>query len=436
MSHLMFEPAVTKSAGTTDLDQTRCHNAVNEIAGNGGDSITTSTGTNWADASYDATGNTILMPNSKQLGNGASPKYDAWNQMVYIQYAYELMYCEYDGLGQRIRKQLPNDNHEWNYYYNDRWQLLTEVKDGSVEAIYHWHPFYIDALATRMRASDTHFFTHDANFNVTAAVDDSTDAVVERYNYTPYGTPTVLDANFADDADQTSDIGNQHLYTGRERDPETGLQLNRHRYYASHLGRWLSRDPIGYSSDNRSSGKNLYEYVLGQPTGLVDPLGLAEIPPIMLEPPGPTFGPPWYPGMDWPPPPASPCPCKSEPFEGSQVQCTVREIRACRMVQRVPVPWPPSFRIRPWTPHPAMKPVLVCDIPIAPGNGLFSGQRCSCSWEETQLCVKKDCKEAGEVSIHDGGSCGVTYGGVTWGELGMGCSCQAPEPKSKSLCGN
>jgi len=55
------------------------------------------------------------MPNSEQLGNGASPKYDAWNRMVYIQYAYDLMYCEYDGLGQRIRKQLPGGNDEWNY---------------------------------------------------------------------------------------------------------------------------------------------------------------------------------------------------------------------------------------------------------------------------------------------------------------------------------
>jgi RHS repeat-associated protein len=92
----------------------------------------------------------------------------------------------------------------------------------------------------------------DANYNVTAAVDDSTDAVVERYNYTPYGTPTVLDANFAADSDQVSDIGNTHLYTGRERDPETGLQLNRHRYYASHLGRWTTRDPIGYDAGSRS----------------------------------------------------------------------------------------------------------------------------------------------------------------------------------------
>ncbi len=60
-----------------------------------------------------------------------------------------------------------------DYYYNDQWQLLTEVEDSVVKTIYQWHPFYIDALATRMRESDTHFFLHDANYNVTAVVNAS-----------------------------------------------------------------------------------------------------------------------------------------------------------------------------------------------------------------------------------------------------------------------
>ena len=55
---------------------------------------------------------------------------------------------------------------------------------------------------------------------------------------------------FQPDSNNLSDIANTHLHTGRERDPETGLQLNRHRYYASHLGRWLTRDPIGYMEAN------------------------------------------------------------------------------------------------------------------------------------------------------------------------------------------
>jgi RHS repeat-associated protein len=82
----------------------------------------------------------------------------------------------------------------------------------------------------------------------------------------------VLDADFTADSvndDGYSDIDNRHLYTGREREPENGLQLNRHRYYASHLGRWITRDPIEYESGLW----NLYQYVASQPIKLVDPLG-------------------------------------------------------------------------------------------------------------------------------------------------------------------
>jgi RHS repeat-associated protein len=113
----------------------------------------------------------------------------------------------------------------------------------------------------------THYYCQDANFNVTAVVkSDST--VLERYNYTPYGEVTFLTPSFS--AESSSIIANTHLYTGRERDPETGLQLNRYRYYASHLGRWLTRDPIGYDG----GGPNLYEYVLGAPIDALDPVGL------------------------------------------------------------------------------------------------------------------------------------------------------------------
>lgn len=213
-------------------------------------------------------------------GKADALKYDAWNRLV--EYKDDdsgavLQKNEYDGLGQRIVRvdAQANPDLTYDYYYNDQWQLLTEVKGSAVEAIYHWHPFYIDALAVRMRASDTHFFLQDANFNVTAAVDDSTNAVVERYSYSPYGQVTVLNPDFSLDSvggDGLSDIGNTHLYTGRERDPETGLQLNRSRFYARHLGRWVTRDPIVYAG-----GPNLYEYVLSRSPSSIDPFGLVLI---------------------------------------------------------------------------------------------------------------------------------------------------------------
>jgi uncharacterized protein RhaS with RHS repeats len=43
-------------------------------------------------------------------------------------------------------------------------------------------------------------------------------------------------------------------------------------YYASHMGRWLTRDPIGYSDS-----ANLYEYVLSQPLTYTDSSGLSTL---------------------------------------------------------------------------------------------------------------------------------------------------------------
>ncbi len=125
-----------------------------------------------------------------------------------------------------------------------------------------------DRPRVRDASGNDHYYLQDANFNVTA-VTDNTGAVKERYAYTPYGEVTILDADFSADSDNKSDISNEHLYTGRRLDPETGLQLNRNRFYAAGLGRWVNRDPIGYEG----GGYNLYEYVNGMPLGGLDPDG-------------------------------------------------------------------------------------------------------------------------------------------------------------------
>ena len=48
-----------------------------------------------------------------------------------------------------------------------------------------------------------------------------------------------------------------------------GLYYYRHRVYHAHLGRFVSRDPVGYES-----GHNLFEYVNSAPVQDLDPLGL------------------------------------------------------------------------------------------------------------------------------------------------------------------
>ncbi|MCH8840671.1 MAG: RHS repeat-associated core domain-containing protein, partial [Planctomycetes bacterium] len=208
-------------------------------------------------------------------------KYDAWNRLVKVTDASDvsIQENEYDGLNRRIVKidKAADPDVTYDYYYNRQWQVLEIHQDGDTvnpEKQYVYHPYYVDAIALRDYDADTngssvrHYYLQDANFNVTA-VTDNTGAVAERYSYTPYGEVTFLDANFANPA-TSSTIGNEYLYTGRRLDPETHLQLNRNRFYASHLGRWVNRDPIGYDG----SQWNLYEYGSSDPMTSVDPSGL------------------------------------------------------------------------------------------------------------------------------------------------------------------
>jgi RHS repeat-associated protein len=58
-------------------------------------------------------------------------------------------------------------------------------------------------------------------------------------------------------------------FAGQYADEESGLHYNRHRYYGSETGQYLSSDPIGLAG-----GVNPYGYV-HNPLSWVDPLGLA-----------------------------------------------------------------------------------------------------------------------------------------------------------------
>src|SRR5262249_46303765 len=93
---------------------------------------------------------------------------------------------------------------------------------------------------------------------------------VEYYAYTPYGSPTILDA--AGSPLGTSSVGNPWLFTGRRFDAETGMLYYRARYYDPQLGRFHGRDPLGYVD-----GESLYEYASSSPLKTIDPSGQSSL---------------------------------------------------------------------------------------------------------------------------------------------------------------
>ena len=238
------------STASSSVLETRTFNQANELQ----------TNTGGANPVHDEAGNMTGIPDPVNLNSLLGGTYDAWNRLV----ALGSETYVYDGLNRRIIRQSGQAKH---FYYNESWQVLTEADgSGSATAIYSYHPNFVDAVAVRMTPTDEHFFTHDHQYSVTSAVDRASASVVERYDYSPYGESTVLDANFAVDADGQSDINNEYRYTGRRLDP-SGLQLHRNRYYHPQLGQWINRDPLGYVD-----GMSLYRGYFVPGRG--DPLGL------------------------------------------------------------------------------------------------------------------------------------------------------------------
>jgi RHS repeat-associated protein len=115
------------------------------------------------------------------------------------------------------------------------------------------HGDYIDEPLALITPATKHFYHANHLYSV-AALTDSAGAVAERYRYDAYGQRTVLAPDGAT-ARPVSSIGNQLGFTGRYLDQETGLWYFRARYYSSSLGRFMSRDPLGYVSGLNLQGE-------------------------------------------------------------------------------------------------------------------------------------------------------------------------------------
>jgi RHS repeat-associated protein len=129
---------------------------------------------------------------------------------------------------------------------------------------------YIDEPVVRKTAGTGGtlvYFHRNQQYSITA-VTTSTGSIAERYAYSAYGQPTILDASAS--VLSSSAINNRYTYTGREWDATLGLHHFRARWMSPSAGRFLTRDPMGFNG----SEFNLYEYCSGNPPITTDPLGL------------------------------------------------------------------------------------------------------------------------------------------------------------------
>jgi RHS repeat-associated protein len=196
---------------------------------------------------------------------GLKGKYDAWNRLVEVRDTSDNLIAqyEYNGLNQRIKKTVGSTTITKSFF-NEKWQEIESVANNQVTS-YVCGLRYIDDLVLREKGSERLYSLVDPNWNV-VSICDANGNIQERYTYDAFGKRNVFDANFTTKTE--TDFNWNRAFTGQVLDTETGLMLYRKRYYHVGLGKFVSRDTIGYKGKDH----NLYRYVKNKKARL-DPMG-------------------------------------------------------------------------------------------------------------------------------------------------------------------
>ncbi len=207
----------------------------------------------------------------------------------------------FDAFNRRIRKTISNGgffggiaNGTIDYLYMGN-QVMEERNpfggSGSTDTPirqYVWGT-YIDeviqlttltTLGAQSVPAGTYYLLQDLLYRA-VALTNSAGAIVEAYDTDPYAQTIIYtgpgpDGIWFTDDDAGSGFtygANDIIFCGYRYDPETRLYYVRNRMFLTDaggisVGRWIQRDPIGYSG-----GINLYEYVGGRAVVAVDPSG-------------------------------------------------------------------------------------------------------------------------------------------------------------------
>jgi RHS repeat-associated protein len=251
--------------------QNRSYNAQNQATTVGNATLT-----------YDKAGNVTADQTGQQL------VYDAWGRLVKVLSASGAVLAAYayDGLGRRIQETASGITTD--LYYDQQGNVLEEDVGGVAKAQYVYSPadgslIERDRDATgNGQLSERLYAQTDANGDVTALV-NAAGQVVERYVYDPYGTVTVLDANWNQRAG--SQYAWRYLFQGGRYDSATGYYHFGARDYSPGLGSWLEQDPLGLGAGS----SNLYQFAEGNPTNRTDPSGLISPVPRRFQSSGVTW---------------------------------------------------------------------------------------------------------------------------------------------------
>ena len=275
----------TPVGGSQTTDQ-RNHNYVNEIT-----QRTVGTGSQVV-FQYDGhttptTGNGNLTSDSTLIY-----AYDAFNRLIQVNRVSDGLVIGayvYDAMNRRVRKTITNGGLSGNipdgstdYIYLGNQVMEERGSSNAATRQYVWGN-YLDecvqlttfvAMGSQNLEPGSYYLLQDLLYRA-VALTDSSGTIAEAYDTDAYGNTLIFTAPGADGnwwgdyAVQSGYGANEIIYCGYRYDPESDLYYVRNRTYNPALGRWIQRDPIGYSG-----GINLYEYVNGRAVVSQDPAGL------------------------------------------------------------------------------------------------------------------------------------------------------------------
>jgi RHS repeat-associated protein len=127
-----------------------------------------------------------------------------------------------------------SDFWKQNFVWSDEADGIVMLEQGDV----------LDYDTDSDTAELTRSFYHRNALGSVMAITDMNEAEVVSYRYDPYGKVTITRGGTPQSSDP---LGNHWTFTGRFLDEEAGLYYYRARYYDPATGRFLQRDPLGYS---------------------------------------------------------------------------------------------------------------------------------------------------------------------------------------------
>lgn len=170
----------------------------------------------------------------------------------------------YNALNRRVQKELDNKTITYIYHKNRVIQEYETINNSQILTNTYVYRQGIDNVLAYTYNNNTYHYVKDRLGSITALA-NTNGSVIESYSYNSFSKITIKDQDGRDILQ--SQFNNSYTYTGRRLDSESNLYYYRNRMYDANLGRFLSKDPLGYID-----GLNLYAYVMNNPLKYVDPM--------------------------------------------------------------------------------------------------------------------------------------------------------------------